>query len=252
LKTNRVGTNVEKNLLTRKSRILFRPLLLLPGLTILTFVVLTGHNLIESRSKKKSSENFSSPQEISAEAIARYRTESRQLGSMRESARKDITIDGLLSVFRKPDPDKAYPELPVLLSDFQALKARSPEAATRVVREVAALWGEALKSKDASEKELSLLEGLFIQSELSIKEEFKFSKEERKSFIELLEKAMERGRLAGTGVLFLIQKGGAPEDASSLREIKSKAVYPQLVLEMDRVIRVLENRGKAGTADAGY
>lgn len=215
---------------------------LLPILTVLFFAALSAFSLFEIRTRRGAGPRFKAPEEISAEALARYEKESRELGKLRKARRAGITAESLFAEFRKPAKDRALPEERHLLADFQALLERDPEASVQVFLTAIGFLRDLPQPEKSGERERELIESLLLQAALSSEGKIGLSGSQKEQCIALLERAVEKGSRAGSALLFVLQREAGPGDLCRLEEIAAKSLDPQVKSGIERLIEGLKER----------
>ncbi len=209
------------------------------GLCALTFVQIDWR-------RPKTPRRGSTARDFTAEVLARYRAETAKLGEIRERNRAGLSVEGLIRLFGRPaGADQAREPLPAreaLLSDFQALRRRSPETAPELLRALVPVWRQVLEEKEPRPGERELLAELFLQAAVSLEAAPPLDDGERNEIFALCRDLLARGESGLGGVLVYLGTVATPRDAPALRELAEKVRQAQHREEIRRILERLEKR----------
>lgn len=222
---------------TRKPQA-FRWLLVLPLVTLVIFLSVSLVSFLEIGSRKPQARIATRP--ASAEVLARYEAQSRELGKMREDARAKLTPEALLGSV-SPKKAEEIPAQAKLLSDLLSLEKRTPGSAGAVFKGLLPLWRKA-KDLDGAERRLSRIEAVMSQALLLTGGEFTLGGDERRDLLDLLEGSIGRGTKFPGSIVLVLGRVGEPSDLARLRALKEKPLLAQLSFEIDRLIALLQKK----------
>jgi hypothetical protein len=225
----------------------------LPLLTLLLFGALTLLSLVELRGRRPERRGATIA-ELSAEALARYESEARQLRALREEARRSLDAADFLELFQaeRREADGAEQSLPSrarLLADFQELRRRRPDDVAVLARGLLGLWRQALSETKWTEAELGLLEHLFLHATLALDGSFELDPAQADAALDLAE-TLSQKRPQGLAALLPFLRHAAGERAAARIESLAKApLDAQLQVELQRLVRHLRGEDVAEVAD---
>jgi len=211
-------------------------LVLLPSLSVVLFGAISALSFVEI--KHRLPQVKISPVPVSAEVLARYQEQSRELKGIRESSREKLTADDLLSALEKKPEE--IPGREMLLAELRAIEARTPETGAALFPRLL-LFLEKASRESGDETRLQRAEAL-ISHLIFSSDTVSPGEDDRRRLLGVLEGALERQSRAAAAYLVLLARTGQAGDLDCLRSLEKKARSPQLAREFSKTIAALETK----------
>lgn len=210
------------------------PLLALPAVMVVVFLILAGTSFFEIRAKK----NDAAPMPPTRPDFAvRYRDETAALKQLRDEARKDLSAEKILASFTQ----KEIPSARTIVTWSTALCSQEPGAADELLVGLLPLWKKYLDHA-ADKARFDAVEDLLVQTCLTATERLMVTPNEREDLLCVLEDAaMGRRKVAGAVVL-LLGRIGQRDDAPRLQDIANKLANSQVKLQVQELVAELAKK----------
>ncbi len=206
-------------------------LLLIPVVTLLAFAGLGLLTLVELRANRsESTEVAQSP----PEADTRYAAQSAELAALRRAARELVTPVSFVAMVGKAARD-GEPSTQEVLASFQALNARAPGCADKLVSALLPLWNEIKADGKAN---LSRVEEALTQVMLAATGALALDAGEREQLLAMLEDTSRRGSTLAPVIVLVLARLGT--DVARLESIQANAVDVQLKAQIGKVLEELK------------